>query len=59
MRYIMTIIWAFIISTVVSYVLSSMAGEGFAMNGTVALAAVFIVAIFILGGILRDNHQEN
>lgn len=59
MRYIVTIIWAVLISAVISYVLSSMAGDDFNMPGTIAVSAVFIIGIFLLGdGILKEDKSS-
>ncbi|OZU90638.1 DUF2929 domain-containing protein [Virgibacillus indicus] len=60
MRYIVTIIWAVLISAVISYVLSSMAGDAFSMPGTLLLAGIFIVATFLLGdGILKEDKSNS
>jgi hypothetical protein len=56
----MTAIWAVLISFVISYVLSSMAGEPFVLSDTLILAAIFAVAIFLLGdGILKEEKNNN
>ncbi|HLR09684.1 MAG TPA: DUF2929 family protein [Bacillota bacterium] len=57
MRLIWTIIWALLISGAVSYVLSSMAGETFDMTGTLALAGIFVVTIFVLGSMLKETNE--
>jgi len=57
MRLIWTIIWALLISAAVSYVLSSMAGESFDMTATLALAVTFVVAAFILGGLMKETTE--
>lgn len=52
----MTIIWAVLISGVLSYVLSSMGDAEFVLKDTLILAGILSVAIFILGdGLLKDN----
>lgn len=57
-RYIVTIIWAVLISAVISYVLSSMAGEPFSIEGSLLLAAIFAVGIFVLGeGALKEDKK--
>ncbi len=56
MRYIMTIVWAVLISAAVSYVLTSMGGEPFVLSEALILSAVFVVAAFILGdGVLKEK----
>ncbi|GGA73921.1 YjzD family protein [Ornithinibacillus halotolerans] len=58
MRYIVTIIWAVLITFVLSYVLSSMAGASFDMVSTLVMAAIFSVIVFVLGdGLLRDSKE--
>ncbi|WP_327607187.1 DUF2929 family protein [Virgibacillus tibetensis] len=56
MRYIMTIVWAVLISGVISYVLSSMGNEAFSLVNTLVLAAILVVAVVILGeGVLKEE----
>lgn len=58
MQYIMTIIWAILISAAVSYVLLSMAGEPFVFADSLLLAVILVVAVFILGaGVLKDKKE--
>lgn len=59
MRYFWTAFWAFLISQMLVYVVSNMQGATFDfMTGTI-IAAVFSVAIFILGdaGIPDDSSK--
>ncbi|SHG23024.1 YjzD family protein [Ornithinibacillus halophilus] len=59
MRYLWTIIWAVLITFVLSYVLSSMGGAEFLLVDTLIVAAVFSIAIFILGdGVLRQKKEQ-
>lgn len=59
MRYIMVLFWSVLISSVVSYVLSSMAGDSFNLQLTLAFAAILSVAILILGeGILKEEKEQ-
>ncbi|WP_163972038.1 YjzD family protein [Oceanobacillus halotolerans] len=58
MRYIATIIWAVLISGVLSYVLSSMGSEPFNLTNTLILAALFSIAIFILGDGAIKTEEE-
>lgn len=58
MRFIMTIIWALLIGGVLSYVLTSMAGEPFNLNQSIILSSIIAVFIFILSGVLKDSSQE-
>ncbi|MBU8792120.1 YjzD family protein [Oceanobacillus caeni] len=57
MRYIASIFWAVLISFAISYVLSSMGGEPFVLSHSLILAALFSIAVFILGdGILKEDN---
>lgn len=58
MRYFMTIFWSLLISGVVSYVLSSMAGEPFNLSNSIILAIIMTIIIFILGdGLLKEQND--
>lgn len=58
MNYIMTIIWAILISAAVSYVLLSMAGEPFVFADSLLLAVVLVAAVFTLGaGVLKEKNE--
>lgn len=60
MRYIMVAIWSLLISTAVSYVLTSMGGEPFNFVLTLILAGIFTVAIILLGdGVLKGTENAN
>jgi hypothetical protein len=58
-RYIMTIIWAVLISGVLSYVLSSMGNAEFVLKDTLILAGILAVAIMVLGDGLLKNNKVN
>lgn len=59
MRYIWTIIWATLISGVLSYVLASMGGDSFVVKDTLVLAGILTVAIIILGdGLLKEQKNS-
>lgn len=52
----MTIIWAVLISGLLSYVLSSMGNADFVLKDTLILAGILAVAIMVLGdGLLKTN----
>lgn len=58
LRYIVAIIWAVLLSVVISYVLASMAGEPFSVEGSMLLAAIFTVGVIILGdGALKEEKK--
>lgn len=58
MRYIMSAIWAILISFAVSYVLVSMGGEAFSVGDSLILAAIFFIATVLLGdGVLKESNE--
>ncbi|QDP39780.1 DUF2929 family protein [Radiobacillus deserti] len=58
MRIIVSAIWAFLLSFLVTYVLSNMAGESFEIGSVLILAVIFLVAIIALGeGGLRQKSE--
>jgi len=50
-RLLAVVIWSLLISVLVSYVLTSMAGTPFNMNHTLILGLFFTVAIFLIGDV--------
>lgn len=59
MRYLAIVVWAVLISFVVSYVLSSMGNTEFSLPGTFSLAAIFSIAAILLGDvILKEEKSE-
>lgn len=58
MRYIMTLIWSVLISLVVTYVVTSMAGAAFNSTSVFVLAAVIFLAIFVLGELILKEKEE-
>ncbi|GGJ95361.1 hypothetical protein GCM10007063_17340 [Lentibacillus kapialis] len=58
MRFLWPLIWAFLISCVVSYVLVSMAGNDFDIVSTFGATIVITLAVFILGeGVLKGESE--
>lgn len=56
MRIIMAIVWAFILSLAISYVLTSMGGEPFNFSYAFVVASLIVVAVVLLGeGALKEN----
>ncbi|WP_164669481.1 DUF2929 family protein [Virgibacillus doumboii] len=59
MRFFWPFIWALAISGVVSYVLSSMAGNAFNLMHTIILAIIMSAGIFVLGeGVIEDESSN-
>lgn len=55
-RVIMAIVWAFILSLAISYVLTSMGGEPFNITPIFAVAAFILIAVIVLGdGVIKEN----
>ncbi|WP_042224620.1 YjzD family protein [Oceanobacillus manasiensis] len=59
MRYIWTIIWAFLISAALSYVLSSMGGGQFDLTGTLVFGAILSVFVFLFGEVVLKVDKSN
>ncbi|WP_188455315.1 DUF2929 family protein [Virgibacillus oceani] len=58
MRFIWTLIWALLISGVISYVLTSMGGTDFDIMSTVTLAIIMAIAVYILGeGVVKQEKE--
>lgn len=56
MRYVWTIIWSLLIGLLVSYVLTSMAGETLALAPVFVISALFVITAVIIGdGILKED----
>lgn len=59
MRFFWPLIWALAISSVISYVLSSMAGNAFNLMQTIILAINMSAGVFILGeGVIKDESNN-
>lgn len=59
MRFVWPLVWAIFISGVISYVLSSMAGNVFNMTSTLVVAVIITFAVYILGeGVLKDGTDQ-
>ncbi|WP_081704571.1 MULTISPECIES: YjzD family protein [Sediminibacillus] len=57
MRYLWTVIWSFLLSFLISYVLSSMGGASLPFDQVLVLTVIFSVAIFLLGGALKEETE--
>lgn len=59
MRVIMVLFWSTLVSSVVSYVLTSMAGDPFNFTLVLSFSVALTVAVLILGeGILDTNDEQ-
>ncbi|WP_079480643.1 YjzD family protein [Halobacillus salinus] len=58
MRYIWTIIWAFLLSFMAAYVISNMSGGSFAFSQVIVTTILFTLAAIILGeGVITDADE--
>lgn len=58
MKYLVTILWAVLISMAISYVLVSMSGDKFVIQDTLILAGIMSIAVFVLGGTLGQKNEQ-
>ncbi|MFC4559303.1 DUF2929 family protein [Virgibacillus kekensis] len=59
MRFVIPFIWALLISFVIAYVLTSMAGSTVDLFSTFVVAVILTLTAFILGeGILKDGTEQ-
>ncbi|HLR61716.1 MAG TPA: DUF2929 family protein [Lentibacillus sp.] len=58
MRFFWPLFWAILISSVISYVLVSMAGNDFEIGSTLAAAIIITLAVYVLGeGVLKEEND--
>ncbi|RPF52096.1 YjzD family protein [Aquisalibacillus elongatus] len=56
MRLIWTVIWSFLLSLMVVYVLASMTGDEFSLSFAGILTAIFTIVAVVLGeGVIKDD----
>lgn len=58
MRCLMPLIWSLVIATLISYVITSMAGEEFQFIYPAIIAPFFYIAVLILGDDILNEHQK-
>ncbi|SFD38445.1 Protein of unknown function [Lentibacillus persicus] len=59
MRFFWTFFWAILISAVISYVLTSMAGNAFDVTSMFVVAILMSLAVFLLGeGVLKNGEEQ-
>lgn len=54
----MVLIWSLLISSVISYVLTSMAGEPFSITYVFIIAAFFVIVTLLLGESILKEKKE-
>ncbi|WP_371925840.1 DUF2929 family protein [Halobacillus sp. A5] len=53
---IWTVLWAFLLSLMMAYVVSNMAGTGFAFSQVVIMTILFSIAAIVLGeGVIKEE----
>ncbi|KGX86042.1 YjzD family protein [Pontibacillus marinus] len=58
MRLLWTIIWSFLLSSMVTYVVSSMQGGSFTWSAVIASTVAFVLAVVALGeGALKEEAE--
>ena len=58
MRFIMTLVWAFLLSLMLVYVVGAMAGATFNFSLSLLLTFVFAILIFLLSSLIPDEPVE-
>ncbi|MDC3413699.1 YjzD family protein [Aquibacillus sp. 3ASR75-11] len=59
MRLLITIFWTFLLSFMISYVISNMGGGTFSISQVLALTGIFTIAVLLLGeGVLKESQNE-
>ncbi len=58
LRFVFVMIWSFLISSAVSYVLTSMGGEPFNINHTLILTVFFFLIVTILGEVVLKEEKN-
>jgi len=58
LRFVFVMIWSFLISSAVSYVLTSMGGEPFNINHTLILTVFFFLIVTILGEVVLKEESN-
>ncbi|PLT33860.1 YjzD family protein [Bacillus sp. V5-8f] len=59
MRYLWTVIWSFILTHMLTYVVSSMLGSSYNLNTANTLSVAVAVLIFVVTAIIPDEPVEN
>ncbi|MFP7494797.1 YjzD family protein [Terribacillus saccharophilus] len=58
MRFIVTIIWAFVLSAVVAFVLRSMSGEEYDMSLVYVMTIVFSLGVWAVAAVLPKGEKH-
>lgn len=59
MRFINTIVWAFLIIAALNYVLTSMASTSFDLTQTIAYTIFAVLGIFLVDGVLSSLEKSS
>ncbi|MEC0281201.1 DUF2929 family protein [Terribacillus saccharophilus] len=58
MRFVATIIWAFVLSAVAAFVLSSMSGDSYDMSIVIVMTIIFSLGIWTLSAVLPKGEEH-
>ncbi|MFS0560178.1 DUF2929 family protein [Terribacillus sp. 179-K 1B1 HS] len=58
MRFIVTIIWAFVLSAVVAFVLTSMSGDSYDMSLVYVMTIVFSLGVWTVSAVLPKGEKH-
>ncbi|PAF21459.1 hypothetical protein CHH49_11205 [Terribacillus saccharophilus] len=58
MRFVATIIWAFVLSTVAAFVLSSMSGDPYDMSIVIVMTIIFSLGVWTLSAVLPKGEEH-
>ncbi|SEM89272.1 Protein of unknown function [Terribacillus saccharophilus] len=58
MRFVATIIWAFVLSAVAAFVLSSMSGDPYDMSIVIVMTIIFSLGIWTLSAVLPKGEKH-
>nr|WP_318540587.1 YjzD family protein [Terribacillus saccharophilus] len=58
MRFVATIIWAFVLSAVAAFVLSSMSGDPYDMSIVIVMTVIFSLGIWTLSAVLPKGEEH-
>ncbi|SDC78598.1 Protein of unknown function [Terribacillus halophilus] len=58
MRFIVTIIWAFVLSAVVAFVLTSMSGDSYDMSLVYVMTIVFSLGVWAVSAVLPKGQKH-
>ncbi|SNZ14305.1 Protein of unknown function [Terribacillus aidingensis] len=58
MRFIVTIIWGFVLSAVAAFVLTSMSGDPYDMSLVIVMTIIFSLGVWTVSAVLPDAEEN-